>query len=351
MTVRTKRERVCVDPVVSSAPEFFSSGCGLLDLALGGGWAEERVANIIGDSSTGKTLLAIEAIANYCQKYTGDEAMVYYRETESAFDTQYAQRLGLPLDRVNFCPKYKVENSEQPGYGLPSCAHTGELQSFMEGVIAHKGDKRALVIVDSLDAMGSDPDESLAYGGSTPKDLSRFFSSGKSGCDAQSVSGVTMIFISQIRAKMVTMGRKTGRSGGKALTFYCSQVVWLTRTAKRVKKFKRKRENTSKEVERVVGFNLQVEIEKNKVGTPFHKVNVPLLFGYGLEPCEAALNWLDDNGFPFWQYESKIKARNALSKLSEGDYIKALAGLNAFVADCWRENESQFSVGRSKYGS
>jgi RecA/RadA recombinase len=49
--------------------DFIASGCKVFDLALGGGWAERRIANVVGDKSTGKTLLAIEASANFASKY------------------------------------------------------------------------------------------------------------------------------------------------------------------------------------------------------------------------------------------------------------------------------------------
>jgi len=82
----------------------FSSGCTLLDCALGGGWAENRVANIVGDKSTGKTLLAIEAAANFHDKYPGSP--IFYYEAEAAFDERYAAELGFPVESVHRPYKY-----------------------------------------------------------------------------------------------------------------------------------------------------------------------------------------------------------------------------------------------------
>jgi len=73
---------------------FISTGCRVLDLALGGGWAERRIANIVGDKSVGKTLLMIEASANFARKY--DDGKIYYRECEAAFQPLYVAELGLP---------------------------------------------------------------------------------------------------------------------------------------------------------------------------------------------------------------------------------------------------------------
>src|SRR6476659_1259045 len=63
--------------------DFISSGCKMLDLALGGGWAEERIINIVGDKSSGKTLLCIEASANFAIKHK--KGKIRYRESERAF--------------------------------------------------------------------------------------------------------------------------------------------------------------------------------------------------------------------------------------------------------------------------
>src|SRR5262245_26803900 len=79
---------------------FLPSGCTTLDCALGGGWAEKRVANIVGDKSSGKTLLVFEAAANYLVNVDGGR--VQYDECESAFDPRYLENLGVPLDRIDF---------------------------------------------------------------------------------------------------------------------------------------------------------------------------------------------------------------------------------------------------------
>src|SRR4029077_14447496 len=64
--------------------DFIDSGSALLNCVLGGGWPLTRIVNIVGDESTGKTLLVIEACANFHRQYA--EGNIYYREAESAFD-------------------------------------------------------------------------------------------------------------------------------------------------------------------------------------------------------------------------------------------------------------------------
>ena len=79
---------------------FVSSGCTLLDCALGGGFPLGRIVNIVGDKSTAKTALATEALINFISAYP--DGVPAYRDTESAFDQPYAEAMGLPLEKVNF---------------------------------------------------------------------------------------------------------------------------------------------------------------------------------------------------------------------------------------------------------
>src|SRR4051812_12321005 len=88
----------------------FPTGCCLLDRVLGGGWPEGRIVNIVGDSSTGKTLQAIEAAANFAFKYPS--GLIRYREAEEAFDRPYAKSLGMPLKRVDFGEGFDVDTVE-----------------------------------------------------------------------------------------------------------------------------------------------------------------------------------------------------------------------------------------------
>src|SRR5215472_2895697 len=91
--------KVKVKPIprpVEPQIRMFPSGSALLDLQQGGGWVLGRMVNIVGDSSTGKTGLAVEAASNFSRLYGA--ANVRYVETEAAFDELYAARLGLPPD-------------------------------------------------------------------------------------------------------------------------------------------------------------------------------------------------------------------------------------------------------------
>src|ERR1043166_4528068 len=204
----------------SSKHKFISTGCTGLDCILGGGWCLGRVANIVGDKSVGKTLLAIEASANFARQY--NKGHIWYREAEAAFDTPYAGNLGLPLDRVDFGPEGEDtvwQTIEDIWEDMRSCIK-----------IASDTGEPGLYIVDSLDAVGSRDSrgrdlEKGTYNMTKQKLLSEMF---------QEIAGdlkktqIAMLIISQVRDKIgFVMGEKHTRSGGKALDFYTSHVVWL----------------------------------------------------------------------------------------------------------------------------
>ena len=81
---------------------FVSSGCTLLNCALGGGFPLGQIVNIVGNKSTAKTALATEALINFISAYP--DGVPAYRDTESAFDQPYAEAMGLPLEKVRFWP-------------------------------------------------------------------------------------------------------------------------------------------------------------------------------------------------------------------------------------------------------
>jgi protein RecA len=253
--------------------QFVSSGCAIMDAALGGGWALGRVANIVGDKSSGKTLLAMEAIANFCKKYpTG---WVRYAESEAAFDEEYAAALGVPIDRIEFnadgVPMATVEEWE------------GDMRRCME-----KGKGRpGLYILDSLDALSDEAEQKRdfgegTYGGTKPKLIGQLFRANVADIEA---NDVLLIVISQLRDKLnVTFGETKTRSGGRALDFYASHIVWLAE----IEKLKK----TIDKVERIIGIKVRAKVKKNKVGLPFREADYPILFGYGIDDLTAGVEWL-----------------------------------------------------------
>src|SRR3954470_17633563 len=136
----------------SSALEFVSSGCALLDSVIGGGWVLGRMSNIIGDKSTSKTGLAVEAMAQFAMAYPGP---IKYREAEGAFEKAYGQMMGMPIDRVNFWeddyPETHIETIE-------------DLFEDLNQVLSDVGKEPSLYVVDSLDALSDREEMKRAIG-------------------------------------------------------------------------------------------------------------------------------------------------------------------------------------------
>jgi len=308
--------------------ETFTTGCTLLDCALGGGWAVGRICNIVGDKSTGKTLAAIEACANYAAKY--DVAPIYYAEAEAAFDVTYAESLGLPVARVNF---------------VEDCFTVEALFDALTTVVADHDE--ALFVIDSLDALSdqAELDREMGagtYGASKAKQLSQMF---RRLVKKMGAKKVTVMVISQVRDNIgVTFGKKVTRSGGRALDFYASQVLWLSHIA-RIKKIR-------KGIERVVGVRVKGMVEKNKVGLPFREIEFPIYFSYGVEDVVAGLTWLIDNKQTSVYNLDESAAKKLLKRIEKVDdeeYFKHKEGVSAAVKKAWAQVEQSFAPRRRKY--
>jgi recombination protein RecA len=308
---------------------FFSSGSKLLDLALGGGWAEQRIANIIGDSSTGKTLLMIEAAANFIKKYKSE---VKYREAESAFDKPYAKALGMPIDYVDFGDD-PLETVEDFYEDLAKCCT--------------KSKHPTLYILDSLDAlsdrseMGREIDQG-SFGANKAKQMSQLF---RRSVSQLSKSKVTLLIVSQIRDKIgVTFGRKFERSGGKALNFYASQVIILAQLGRVTR--------TRSGITRPVAIKVKAKVDKNKISFPFREAEFRIDFGYGVNDIESCLEWLKlSKGLSSLNIKAdKVKDFvDDLDKLNDTDYWSEVKRVYTALEKHWYVVEKEFLPTRKKY--
>lgn len=252
---------------------FISSGAAIIDAILGGGYALGRITNIVGDKSAGKTLLAIEACANFHAKFPKDR--IRYCESEAAFDEAYAEALGMPVDAVDFGDKDKPIRTVEDW--------SGDVEAFIDKC---KG-KRGLYILDSFDALSDDAEAKRditenSFGASKAKKSGEMFRRLAARLEE---SKILLIVVSQLRDKIgVTFGEKQTRSGGRALDFYASQIVWLAE----IGKLKR----VINKIERVIGVKVKARVKKNKVGLPFRDCEYPILFGYGIDDITASVEWL-----------------------------------------------------------
>lgn len=254
--------------------QLISSGCEILNCVIGGGWPLGRIANIVGDKSTGKTLLAIEAMANFCLQFPEGKAV--YCETEAAFDDDYAKALGLDMQ----------------GIQRDECTTVEELFDNLVKFIAEIGEEgQGLYIVDSLDALSDKAEQERGiaestYGASKPKQLGQLF---RRLAKPLEKSGVCVMIISQVRDAIgVSFGEKHTRSGGKALDFYASQIVWLANMGQ-IKK-------TVNKTQRTIGVTIKARCKKCKIGMPFREALFDIRFGFGVDDISANLDFLKGVG-------------------------------------------------------
>lgn len=315
---------------------FTSTGSKVLDLALGGGWAEQRIFNIVGDKSSGKTLLSIEACANFAIKYP--KGIIRYREAEAAFDKSYAQALGMPIDKVDFgaddSPMDTVE----------------DLFEDLEYTIERSKKKKVpcLYILDSLDALSDraelerDMDEGT-YGTNKARNMSQLL---RRLTRQMASARLTLGIVSQVRSNIgVAFGPSTRRSGGRALDFYASQVLHLHHLGQVPR--------TIRGIKRAVGIEVRGRVDKNKVSLPYRDAYFKIMFGFGVDDISSCLQWLSSvNELGQVGITKKHIKRyvRSLMKKPGSEYDREVAKIHSIVSDKWYEIEREFLPTRSKYG-
>lgn len=345
MVTRTRKKLAVAKPsyfaqtAADKGLPFVSSGCGLLDCGLGGGYVLGRIANIVGDKSTGKTLQTIETGINFLRQY--EDGVLRYAEAESAFDDEYAAALGWPVDRVERPKAGEVRTVE---------GFFKDVETTLKRLDGHP----CLYIVDSLDALSSEAEMKRDFGEATyGQEKAKMMSEGfRKLVDRIETSRMLLLVISQVRDNIGAMfGETKTRSGGKALDFYASQIVWLADLGK----IKR----TVAGIDRVIGLKIKANIKKNKVGLAHRTVEYPIIFGYGIDDVQAGLQWLLDNtgkeGHPLLD-ELRITKTGITSACQKwrdqgGPEITALRQrVREAVEVRWYEIEQTFLPKGSKYG-
>ncbi len=250
------------EPVVrkmNDAPtdaKTISSGRPELDDALGGGYGVGKIIEVFADPGCGKTGLCLEAVAEV-QKKGGIVAII---DAEHALNTEYCEQIGVNVDDLYI---------SQPTYG----------EQAIEAVRAMiETSQFDLIIVDSVTALtpraileGESGQAHMAVQARMMSQAMKLITGPAAEHDC------TVIFINQLRATMAMYGPQTTTTGGSALKYASCQRLEI------------KNKGKLKVGDAVVGFKQQIEVVKNKIGSPFKKVLYEIVYGKGIDKVNGLI--------------------------------------------------------------
>ena len=270
--------------------ELFSSGSLALDLALGGGYPKGRIIEIYGPESSGKTTLALHAIAEI-QKQGGQAAFI---DAEHALDPSYARKIGVDTGNLLIS---QPDNGEQALEICETLVRSGAVD---------------LIVVDSVAALVPQAEIDGDMGDAQMGLQARLMSQAmRKLTGVISKTKATVIFINQIRMKIgVMFGNPETTTGGNALKFYASIRVDIRRIGQ------------IKDGENISGNRTKVKVVKNKIAAPFRTAEFDIMYNEGISKTGDVLdlgviyNVVEKSG-AFFKYNGETlgQGREAVKRL------------------------------------
>lgn len=249
--------------------DVISTGSIGLNQALGiGGLPKGRIVEIYGQESSGKTTLAIHIMAE-AQKKDGLCAVI---DAEHAFDKEYATKLGVNVDELDF---------NQP--------ENGEEALEVADVLVKSG-AYDVIVIDSVAALVPKRELEGAMGDANMGLHAKLMSQAMRKLTASiKKSNVLVIFINQLREKMVLMGNPDVTTGGKALKFYASVRLEAVRSITNDN-------SVFGDDKEKIGNQVTVKVIKNKLAPPFKKAEFNILYGIGIDKVGEIIEICGKNG-------------------------------------------------------
>ncbi|MDO5481266.1 MAG: recombinase RecA [Candidatus Saccharibacteria bacterium] len=274
--------------------ELFSSGSLSLDLALGGGFPKGRIIEIYGPESSGKTTLALHAIAEI-QKQGSQAAFI---DAEHALDPAYARRIGVDTKNLLIS---QPDNGEQALEICETLVRSGAVD---------------LIVVDSVAALVPQAEIEGDMGDSQMGLQARLMSQAmRKLTGVISKTKATVIFINQIRMKIgVMFGNPETTTGGNALKFYASVRLDIRRIGQ------------LKDGDNIAGNRTKVKVVKNKIAPPFRTAEFDIMYNEGISKVGDVLDLAVQFGilqrsgaFIKYQDETIGQGREAVKKILQED--------------------------------
>jgi recombination protein RecA len=332
------KKRVSAQPKTTSEYEgnterMISTGSTLLDLAIsggrinGGGIPSGILVEIFGPSGAGKTVLLCE-IAGAIQR---QEGQVMFHDPEARLNKQFARMFDLDTDDMN--------------YGKPNT-----IPQVFKAVREWEPEGKNIngVFADSLAALSTDmemgKDEGDKMGMRRPKEFSEEL---RKTCRILTQKKLLMVCSNQIRDNMDAgpYGQKYRSPGGHAIGFYSS----LRLRAGNPTKIKQKTTVSGKEVTKVIGVKIEIEVFKSSIWKPYNKAPLTIIFDYGIDDVRENLQFIKDytkNTVYTVDGEDLDKSINKAISIIEEEGLEDK--LKEEVQRLWKEIESKFDSNRKK---